>query len=142
MIPIFGVSICGQIISILIRPIYIVSFSSDAVTGRAIFDFFILLVNSNFNFWKRLQFKTYGIIHYFTYEYNNICKRDKKSRQKQQWLFHMTIRKLIFSKTCKTIVEINFNMPIKYEKRLLLICIHHFDSDVINNMDHMRISGT
>ena len=30
----------------------------------------------------------------------------------------------------------------KYEKRLLLICIHHFDSDVINNMDHVRISGT
>ena len=30
----------------------------------------------------------------------------------------------------------------EYEKRLLLICIHHFDSDVINNMDHMRISGT
>ena len=29
-----------------------------------------------------------------------------------------------------------------YKKRLLLICIHHFDSDVINNMDHMRISGT
>ena len=26
-----------------------------------------------------------------------------------------------------------------YEKRLLLICIHHFYSDVINNMDHMRI---
>ena len=31
---------------------------------------------------------------------------------------------------------------LKYEKRLLLICIHHFDSDVIYNMDHMRISGT
>ena len=31
---------------------------------------------------------------------------------------------------------------LKYEKRLLLIWIHHFDSDEINNMDHMRISGT
>ena len=30
----------------------------------------------------------------------------------------------------------------KYEKRLLLRCIHHFKSDLINNMDHMRISGT
>ena len=31
----------------------------------------------------------------------------------------------------------------KYEKRLLLIiCIHRFDSDIINNIDHMRISGT
>ena len=30
----------------------------------------------------------------------------------------------------------------KYEKRLLLRCIHHFKSDLIYNMDHMRISGT
>ena len=29
-----------------------------------------------------------------------------------------------------------------YKKRLLLRCIHHFKSDLINNMDHMRISGT
>ena len=25
---------------------------------------------------------------------------------------------------------------------LLLRCLHHFESDLINNMDHMRISGT
>ena len=31
---------------------------------------------------------------------------------------------------------------LKYKKRLLLRCIHHFNSDLINNMDHMRISGT
>ena len=30
----------------------------------------------------------------------------------------------------------------KYEKRLLLRFIHHFKSELINNMDHMRISGT
>ena len=24
----------------------------------------------------------------------------------------------------------------------MLRCIHHFESDLINNMDHMRISGT
>ena len=30
----------------------------------------------------------------------------------------------------------------KYEKRLLLRCIHHFKSDLINKMDHMRISAT
>ena len=30
----------------------------------------------------------------------------------------------------------------KYKKRLLIKCIHHFKSDLINNMDHMRISGT
>ena len=29
-----------------------------------------------------------------------------------------------------------------YEKKLLLRCIHHFKSDLINNMDHMRSSGT
>ena len=31
---------------------------------------------------------------------------------------------------------------IKFKKRLLLRCIHHFKSRLINNMDHMRISGT
>ena len=30
----------------------------------------------------------------------------------------------------------------KCKKILLLRCIHHFISDLINNMDHMRISGT
>ena len=29
---------------------------------------------------------------------------------------------------------------MKYKERLLLRCIHHFNSDLINNMDHMRIS--
>ena len=28
------------------------------------------------------------------------------------------------------------------KKRLILRCIHHFKSDEIYNMDHMRISGT
>ena len=27
-------------------------------------------------------------------------------------------------------------------RRLLLRCMHHFKSDLINNMNHMRISGT
>ena len=30
---------------------------------------------------------------------------------------------------------------LNYKKRLLLRCIHHFKSDLIYNMDHMRISG-
>ena len=30
----------------------------------------------------------------------------------------------------------------EYKKRLLLRCMHHFKSDLINIMDHMRISGT
>ena len=29
----------------------------------------------------------------------------------------------------------------RYKKILLLRCIHHFKSDFISNMDHMRISG-
>ena len=39
----------------------------------------------------------------------------------------------------------NANLPgeaIKLKKRLLLRWIHHFESDWINNVDHMRISGT
>ena len=31
---------------------------------------------------------------------------------------------------------------MKYKQILILRCIHHFKSDLINNMDHMRISGT
>ena len=30
----------------------------------------------------------------------------------------------------------------KYKTRLLLRCIYHFKSDLINYMDHVRISGT
>ena len=33
-------------------------------------------------------------------------------------------------------------MEYTFEKTLLLRCIHHFESDLINNMDHMRIFGT
>ena len=35
-----------------------------------------------------------------------------------------------------------FGVILNYKKKLLLRCIHHFKSDLINNMDHMRISGT
>ena len=30
----------------------------------------------------------------------------------------------------------------EYKKRLILRCIHHFKSDLINNMDHICISST
>ena len=33
-------------------------------------------------------------------------------------------------------------VPCKYKKRLLLRYIHNFKSDVNNNMDYMRFSGT
>ena len=34
------------------------------------------------------------------------------------------------------------DLKIKYEKILLPRCIHHFKSDLINKMDHMRSSST
>ena len=37
--------------------------------------------------------------------------------------------------------RVGIDCVMKYIKRLLLRCIHHFKSDLINNMDHMRISG-
>ena len=37
---------------------------------------------------------------------------------------------------------VTLTKKLKYKKRLLLRCIHHFKSNLINNMDHMRISGT
>ena len=33
------------------------------------------------------------------------------------------------------------HLYLTYKKRLLLRLKHHFKSDLINNMDHMRISG-
>ena len=41
-----------------------------------------------------------------------------------------------------SVLYISYVLEYKYKKRLLLRCIHHFKSDLINNMDHMRISGT
>ena len=37
-----------------------------------------------------------------------------------------------------------YSFILKFKKRLLLrcTCIYHFSSDLINNMDHMRISQT
>ena len=37
---------------------------------------------------------------------------------------------------------VKLNKSLKYEKRLLIRFIHHFKSDLIHNMDHMRTSGT
>ena len=39
-------------------------------------------------------------------------------------------------------IYIIFQSLFEYKKRLLLRCIHHFKTDLINNMDHMRILGT
>ena len=39
-------------------------------------------------------------------------------------------------------MTVMFLRHLKYKKRLLLKCLHHFIPDLINNKDHMRISGT
>ena len=39
------------------------------------------------------------------------------------------------------VFETFLNFCLVLKKRLLLRCIHHFKSDLINDMDHMRISG-
>ena len=36
----------------------------------------------------------------------------------------------------------NSYLLLELKKRLLLRCIHHSKSDLINDMDHGRISGT
>ena len=50
-------------------------------------------------------------------------------------------RKHCVYSVCKGILII-CKRNLNYKKRLLLRWIHHFKSDWINNMDHMRISGT
>ena len=46
-----------------------------------------------------------------------------------------------YSETAFSNSNVNYFWSIKLKKRLLLRCIHHFKSDLINDMDHMRISG-
>ena len=43
---------------------------------------------------------------------------------------------------CKSSRNIGDDFSLSLKKRLLLKCEHHFKSDLINDMDHMRISGT
>ena len=60
------------------------------------------------------------------------------------WIRVLVIMRVCFYKQrrciCNKKTLLKINIP-KYEKRLLLRRIHHFESDWINNMDHMRISG-
>ena len=46
------------------------------------------------------------------------------------------------SKICGIECLLLFGEKERQKKRLLLKCMHHFKSALINNMDHMRISGT
>ena len=47
----------------------------------------------------------------------------------------------ILSWTCHVCGPFEFRTSLGTSILLLLRCIHHFKSDLINNMDHMRISG-
>ena len=42
---------------------------------------------------------------------------------------------------CEHDSDYSFALSLSNKKRLLLKCIHYSKSDLINNMDHMRISG-
>ena len=55
---------------------------------------------------------------------------------------NLLTRMLHPSKDVKQILKTLFLFSIQNKKRILRRCIHHFWSDVINNMDNMRISGT
>ena len=55
--------------------------------------------------------------------------------------FSVESRDYMFSASCELRKMSNWK-GVQYVKILLLRCIHHFKSDIINKMDHMRISGT
>ena len=74
-----------------------------------------------------------------------ICNKDLWRMDTSKWPHnHRTIlveqvNKCIYQQTRQT--NKKRGEYLKYKKRLLLRCIHHFKSDLINNMDHMCISG-
>ena len=49
---------------------------------------------------------------------------------------------ILNNKDTNMLSGVALDFDIAYKKRLLQRCIHHFKSDLITNMDHMRISGT
>ena len=68
---------------------------------------------------------------------NSVSQMSILCRKKYSILWH----KIQFCKTDLTFLRQIMNFVKTYKKRLLLRCIHHFKSDLINNMDRMRISG-
>ena len=64
-----------------------------------------------------------------------VSKRHESTEvDRKTWLYVLSVTLWSTSRNTHQVVEI--------QKRLLLRWIHHFKSDLINNMDHMRISGT
>ena len=63
-----------------------------------------------------------------------------------QKLFYLAVEQINKNKFEQFIGDTKDAVPhplsYKYKKRLLLRCVQHFKSDLINNVDHMRISGT
>ena len=71
-----------------------------------------------------------------------------KYKYKYARILYMKIRdkiqiefRLIERRITNPFIKIHVS-DMEFQMRLLLRCIHHFESDFINNMDHMRISGT
>ena len=79
-------------------------------------------------------------LHEFYWETRRNVKCQGQRPRLFEWLNYFTnISCLNFLSFIK---RLWFFSCMKYKKRLLLRCIHHFKLDLINNMDHMRISGT
>ena len=53
---------------------------------------------------------------------------------------HDCLHELLGQTSCVILIIVIFHL-ILIKKRLLPRCINRFKSDLINNMDHMRISG-
>ena len=58
------------------------------------------------------------------------------------WISILKVSKLLQNYLHRVIDITSFEKHLEFKKSVLLRCIHHFESDFINNMDHMRISGT
>ena len=92
---------------------------------------------------KQAEAKRDGVINPQNYNFNQFLTREilmlskryeSTEVDRRTWLHVPSGTHWFTSSDTHQVVEI--------KKILLLRCIHHFKSDLINNMDHMRISGT
>ena len=71
-----------------------------------------------------------------------LWSRLKFFKSKSNFKIKVTMSKIIRTRQIIHIVPYIQTVLSQYKNRLLLRCIHYFKSDLINNMDHMRIWGT
>ena len=63
-------------------------------------------------------------------------RQEMYKKENRNWIKNIGLLKKTKTLYC------NLKTEMLYKKRLLLKSIHHFKSDLINNMVHMRILGT